>query len=416
MPAVTRYDVAELGRVETTPQGFIRAPAFLTRAGVLTYRRADGTVVRELRAPKEVFAPASLATLAAAPLTDLHPREMVSPKNVRRLAIGHVSDDVRRDGEHVAARVTVQDAAAIAAVQAGERRELSCGYSCELDETPGTFQGQPYDAVQRNIRYNHVGIGPKNWGRAGSSVALRLDAAAGSGNDDPPEMMRLDAADAVAAGRLDAPVAPDDDDDNAPPPDDDSDLDLELDVVLAERDALRAQVAALETQLDELGDQDALLAERDALRVQVAALQAQVAEARTDADGILGEMVQARAHLLTQARRVLPDWQPGKLSARQIHDHVLRHLDKRHDLSGETDDYVRSRFDAAMAKLEATPPTRGNTADDARRAVIQPASRRDSSVDVRAILEGRTHFDAPQLAYQPPPWCLPLTVSTERRR
>ena len=225
---VTRFDVAELGVTSKTPQGFLRAPAYLTRSGVLDYRRADGTVRRELRPPSEVFAPASLATLGAAPLTDLHPAEMVSPANVRKLAIGHVSDDVRQDGQHVAANVTVQDKAAIAAVEAGQRRELSCGYTCDLDETPGTYHGQPYDAVQRTIRYNHVGIGPKNWGRAGSDVALRLDAAAGN-VDDPPELMRLDADDAVAASRLNAPLEP-------PPPDP---TDNEFETVLGERDALR---------------------------------------------------------------------------------------------------------------------------------------------------------------------------------
>jgi hypothetical protein len=399
---VTRYDVAELGSVETTPQGFIRAPAYLTRAGVLDYRRADGTVVRELRPPSEVFAPASLATLSSAPLTDLHPSEMVSPANVRKLAIGHVSDDVRQDGQHVAANVTVQDADAIAAVEAGQRRELSCGYTCDLDETPGTYNGQPYDAVQRSIRYNHVGIGPKNWGRAGSSVALRIDA----GDSDQPEVMRLDAADAVAASR------------NAPPPIDapaPDPTDDELDAVLAERDALRSQVAALEQALSDIGEQDALLAERDALRIQVAALRAQLEQSRTDHADSVDDQVQARAVLLAQVSRVLDadDWQQfdRTWTARRIHERVLQRFDRKLDVSRESDDYVRSRFDSIIARHEAD-------AERARqRTSVVVDHQHNNADDVHAILRGHAHVVAPSpRRYEPAAWRQPLASNLERLR
>jgi hypothetical protein len=369
---------------------------------VLDYRRADGTVVRELRPPSEVFAPASLATLSAAPLTDLHPSEMVSPANVRKLAIGHVSDDVRQDGQHVAANVTVQDAAAIAAVEAGQRRELSCGYTCDLDETPGTYNGQPYDAVQKRIRYNHVGIGPKNWGRAGTSVALRIDA----DDSDQPEVMRLDAADAVAASR------------NAPPPIDTpapDPTDDELDAVLAERDALRAQVAALEQQLSDIGEQDALLAERDALRIQVAALRAQLEQSRTDAADRVDELVQARAVLLAQVSRVLDadDWQQldRTWTARRIHERVLQRFDRKLDVSRESDDYVRSRFDAVIARQEA------DVAERARQRTSVVVDQHNNADDVHAILRGHAHVVAPNpRRYEPAPWRQPLASNLERLR
>jgi hypothetical protein len=395
---VTRYDVAELGSIETTPQGFIRAPAYLTRAGVLDYRRADGTVRRELRPPSAVFNADSLATLAAAPLTDLHPAEMVSPKNVRRLSIGHVSDDVRQDGQHVAARVTVQDADAIAAVQAGERRELSCGYTCDLDETPGTHNGQPYDAVQRNIRYNHVGIGPKNWGRAGSSVALRIDAA---DSRDTPEVMRLDASDAVAASRLKAPT------DDAPEPDPTDD---ELAAVLGERDALRAQVAALEQQLADIGEQDALLAERDALVAQVAALRAQNELTRTDDADRVEDQVQARALLLAQARRVLGDDEhfDRTWTTRRIHERVIARYDKKRDVSRESDDYLRALFEAAVTRHDA---------ERARQRTSSVAANpHHDADDVHAILAGRAQVEQPLRRYEPEPWRQPLAANYDRLR
>ena len=54
--------------------------------------------------------------------------------------------------------------------------EVSPGYNLNLDFTPGIHPDYgPYDAVQYNIRYNHVAIVDK--GRAGQEVALHLDSA-----------------------------------------------------------------------------------------------------------------------------------------------------------------------------------------------------------------------------------------------
>jgi hypothetical protein len=60
-------------------------------------------------------------------------------------------------------------------LRAGERKEISLGYTCQLDPTPGIFKGQAYDAVQKNIEINHVALGPKGWGRAGADCAIRND-------------------------------------------------------------------------------------------------------------------------------------------------------------------------------------------------------------------------------------------------
>lgn len=150
-------------------------PAYLTRVGVFSYMRADGTVVRELRPPQEVFSEDSLKTLRDAPVTDLHPDDMVSPGSWRKHSVGHVSGDPKKDGDFIAGELAIQDESAIQRIDAGERREVSCGYETKTIEEKGFWFGQEYDAVQTNIRYNHVGIGPKGWGRAGESVSLRLD-------------------------------------------------------------------------------------------------------------------------------------------------------------------------------------------------------------------------------------------------
>jgi hypothetical protein len=174
-----RLEISRLDAKRRTPQGGLRIDATPTRTGVLEYSDAAGKTWREYRPAEEVFAPASLETLRGAPVTVGHPDVPVTAENHSELSKGDVRDDVRPDGGLVATTVQVQDAKTVAAVDRGELVELSCGYECDVDPTPGTTpDGERYDAVQRNIRYNHVALGPSGWGRAGSQCALRLDGGA----------------------------------------------------------------------------------------------------------------------------------------------------------------------------------------------------------------------------------------------
>lgn len=165
----------------------VRAPARLTRVGVFEYLQADGSIVRELRLPEEVFAPESLKSFELVPLTNDHPSDgtgAVTPDNATRLTVGAVGN-VRKDSEmpdHVAADLAIFDGTSAAAVDAG-KRELSCGYFCDREPAkPGATWADPtrdglrvpYDFVQRNIRGNHVAIVDR--GRAGPEARIKLDA------------------------------------------------------------------------------------------------------------------------------------------------------------------------------------------------------------------------------------------------
>jgi len=57
-----------------------------------------------------------------------------------------------------------------AAVIASGKKDLSCGYRCKYDPTPGTFDGVKYDMVQREIRGNHLATVKE--GRMGPDVAV----------------------------------------------------------------------------------------------------------------------------------------------------------------------------------------------------------------------------------------------------
>ena len=172
---VHRYDTYKItDKVIKLDTGFLKVPVFATRTGVFNYRKSDGSIRRELRHPDEVFKADSLNTLSGVPFTNRHPSELVNSKNVRKYMVGMVSDNVNHDEQFVKTSVTIMDDKMVAEVEQNGLREVSCGYKCDVVEEAGEFEGERYDAVQTNIRYNHLAGVQK--GRAGSEVRLRMDA------------------------------------------------------------------------------------------------------------------------------------------------------------------------------------------------------------------------------------------------
>lgn len=169
------FDMGRLGKVDRTQVGGARVPARLSRTGVLTYRNPDGSVRRELRLASEIFKADSLKTLEHAPVIDIKDHTgMVTPQTWRNVSLGHVTG-VRQEGKFIVGDLLVQDQHTLDGIDNSERTEVSLGYRCVLDMTPGVYEGEPYDCVQRSIRYNHAALCPPNRGRAGSEVGLRLD-------------------------------------------------------------------------------------------------------------------------------------------------------------------------------------------------------------------------------------------------
>jgi hypothetical protein len=125
---------------------------------------------REFRARDEVASAASLASWVGAPVVRRH--FWVDMANVGD-AIGYVRE--ARDGGDgwLHAKLVIRDASAIADIEAERLVELSGGYSVDIDHQSGTWRGQSYDAVQKNIRINHLGAGPSGWARAGEGARIR---------------------------------------------------------------------------------------------------------------------------------------------------------------------------------------------------------------------------------------------------
>ncbi len=178
-----RRDVVGFSGAKRNSAGVLIAPASLSRTGVQTYKRPDGTEFREYRPESEVFAPAALESLRSAPVTIGHPSGDVTVDTLDALTVGLASDrdptKTQRDGQSwLDTTLAISKRSTIAAAERGDLVEISLGYDADVDPTPGvTPSGERYDGVQRNIRVNHVALLPAGQARAGRQARLRLDGA-----------------------------------------------------------------------------------------------------------------------------------------------------------------------------------------------------------------------------------------------
>jgi uncharacterized protein len=177
-----RFDIAEISGTQETSEGFIRAKATFARDGILEYTRGDGTTVRELREPLTNQNPNILSSYGSRPVTIEHPPFLLSSQNAKDYTVGMTDSQVSYDSGFVRGSITLFDSEAIRLAKEGKKIEISAGYQCDIDNTPGVWNGQRYDAKQTNVRVNHVCLTSK--GRAGENVRLHLDSMANSNTED----------------------------------------------------------------------------------------------------------------------------------------------------------------------------------------------------------------------------------------
>lgn len=323
-----RFDFGRLSRSEKVvrlPSGGARIPANLTRVGVFLYRNPDGSDRRELRPPEEVFKKDSLETLRDATVIEGHP-DMVRSDNWKALSRGHVSGLPREDGIHVSSDLAIQESETLDRIDAGDLQEISCGYTCKEDHTPGIWNGERYDLIQREIRYNHVGLGPKNWGRAGNEVGLRLDSASvcvfdeATGEQTPKVnqmKIRFDGVDYEAGS---------------------------TEYILA----LTNKIDALNSMLEEeKKEKDKTAAKCDKALDDLKSAQAKLDEALAPAK--LDAAVAERVALIVDAQKVLGEgYKFDGLSATKIMTDAILAVKPELKLDGRSDDYLRARFDGLV--------------------------------------------------------------------
>lgn len=194
MPHVAyRQDAGVITRpAQRMPDGRVICEGTFARDGILEYRRTDGSVRRELRLPEVNKDPATLTSYGFVPVTIEHPPVLLDSSNASEFQRGMTDNAIVYDNGFIRGVVVLNDRKAVEYADSGDKVELSAGYTCDVDETPGIWRGQHYDAIQKNVRVNHVALTEK--GRAGDEVRLHLD----SITDDI----------AVQIGAVDVPAVP----------------------------------------------------------------------------------------------------------------------------------------------------------------------------------------------------------------
>lgn len=315
------YDTVATDGTRITNDGYLVAEARVARTGIQLYSAGElgldgepGRVVRVYRPPEEVFAADAMASYAHRPITSDHPTEMVDASNWKKYSKGQTGDEVLRDGEFVRVPIMLMDKAAIADHSNG-KRELSMGYTMDLDTTAGTTpEGEHYDARQTNLRMNHLALVSR--ARGGSDLKLGDNHMESSNMSDTKlTTVTVDGlsvettnAGAQAIAKLQTELA-----------------DARKDVETAET-ARQTAIAAKDTEL----------ASKDA--------QIDTLKAAQLSDEDLDKRVNDRADLIAVAKQVADKDYAG-LSDAEIRKAAVAAKLGQDAVDGKSDDYISARFD-----------------------------------------------------------------------
>jgi hypothetical protein len=190
--------------------GYLRIKGTFTKSGVFSYPQPDGSVIRELRHPDDVFKADSMQTLGSVPLIPIEQHKAViagtmRPNEASKFKhLGVTGENiVRTPDDCLDGSLTIFDKEtinqAIKADEAGKPLQLSCSYEVgELEYTPGVYKGESYHRRQRGIVYGHATLLPK--GRAGSRCHTRADSAGNSINNKKVKTMKIEKVPALEIG------------------------------------------------------------------------------------------------------------------------------------------------------------------------------------------------------------------------
>lgn len=334
-------DFATVAGTRRTTDGYLVAEVRTARTGIQDYAghevgKPDMPVVKVYRPADQVFARESLGSYAHKPVTNDHPDEAVSAANWKDLAVGQIGDEVARDGEFVRIPLVVMDAAAIKVIDEG-KRELSAGYTCDLAWEPGTTpEGEKYDAIQKDIRINHVAIVQR--GRAGSQARIgdgvRSWGAAPVTSDQKPKEEKIMTLKTVTVDGIPVEV---------------TDQGATVIATLQSRlaDAVSKMTATETAHQTALAAKDAALAKKDA------ELDATKAKVLSDAD--LDKRVQARGDLIATAKVIAKDAKTEGLSDAAIRKAVVTAKIGDAAVAGKSDAYIDARFDTLVEDAAKNP-------------------------------------------------------------
>ncbi len=339
------YDKAPMGKVSLTPEGYMQTSAKVARTGIQVYDRKELGLegpgeVRLYRPEEEVFNADSMASYAHRPVTVGHPSVLVTADNWKEHASGYTGDQVVRDKEFVKVPFIITDGALKSMVMDQGVRELSMGYTSLVDFVDGvTPEGEPYDAIQRDLRMNHLAIVPR--ARGGSELRIGDNKRKDTTMVDPTKTRTV-----VVDG-----------------------LPIEVtDAAVAAIEKKQGEIQALTVKLADAGKaHDTAMAVKDA---QIADLQTKVLS-----DAALDARVEARVKLLTDAKVLVPTLVVAGKSDADVKRMVVASKFGDAAVTGKSDDYVSARFDILIedAAKNGTDPVRAALLDGGKAVQVSGA-------------------------------------------
>lgn len=138
--------------------------------------------------------PAYLLSVANGVICNDHPTEPVTAENVKKYNDGNLGEKVEpsKDGGPISAPAIIRDAKLLNDVMSGKKKQVSAGYSVELDTDPATSKGvHPkygrFTRRQKRRINNHVAIVAQ--ARHGARARVRTDSAGNEWSEqiDPNE-------------------------------------------------------------------------------------------------------------------------------------------------------------------------------------------------------------------------------------
>lgn len=301
MPSVQRYDSVPIRDYHFDDQtGFLyvyRVP--IAGAMVQKYVKSDGSEEMEAKLPEEILSDSTVSSANSKPVTDGH-YGLVTKDNSHDLMKGFTASNGHVEGNMLYNDITITDPNLISQIKNGSKRELSIGFETQMDPTSGTYNGAKYDAVQRNIRINHVAVVPK--GRAGHEVRLIGDSAEAveqvepseeKGNQMETRVVRADGQNITVAA-------------------DDVEKITKLD---ADNSAKAKQIADLNAKIKALQDEKAKIEgnadesakKADAAEAKVASLEDDKKKLQAEVDQLKGDAFDKRLELIDQVKDFVGD-------------------------------------------------------------------------------------------------------------
>ncbi|MCM0627408.1 DUF2213 domain-containing protein [Lysinibacillus sp. OL1_EC] len=321
-----RYDTSYIKDYMETPEGYLTVNVPITRPGVFPYQRQDGTVQMEAKLPDEIFSDRTIRSARSKPVTDGHPNEPVTIDNYQAYAKGMSHTDSRVEDFKLYISLTVTDKALIEKIHQGYN-EISIGFLSDVVAESGTYNGDQYEYVQRNVEINHIAIVEK--GRAGPEVAIRADSDAWQ--IDEKEGGNTEMAKIKIEG-----------------------TEYEVDpAVKAHIDALKAKEETAKAKGDSL---DTLQGRYDALEVKLQNTEQDLANAKAKqlSEDEFDKKVEERVGLISTAKPLLGDSFDftGK-SEREIKEAVISTTKQDFKGDGKSDDYINAFFDATVEQVQS---------------------------------------------------------------